>query len=81
VCPARRLVKPICAALDGVGVLYTALDLVASLIEAGRLVPLLEDWQAPSGALFPYYPSRRQVPAPLQAFIEFPAGESAVAEA
>jgi DNA-binding transcriptional LysR family regulator len=58
------------AALDGVGVLYTALDLVAPLIEAGRLVPLLEDW-ARSGALFLYYPSRRQVPAPLQAFIEF----------
>jgi DNA-binding transcriptional LysR family regulator len=59
------------AALDGVGVLYTALDFVAPLIEAGRLVALLEDWQTRSAALFLYYPSRRQVPAPLQAFIEF----------
>jgi DNA-binding transcriptional LysR family regulator len=59
------------AALDGVGVLYTALDYVTPLIEAGRLVPLLEDWQTRSAALFLYYPSRRQVPAPLQAFIEF----------
>jgi DNA-binding transcriptional LysR family regulator len=59
------------AALDGVGVLYTALDFVAPLIAAGRLVPLLEDWQTRSSALYLYYPSRRQVPAPLQAFIAF----------
>ncbi len=59
------------AALDGVGVLYTALGYAAREIEAGRLVPLLEDWRTRSAAIFLYYPSRRQVPAPLQAFIEF----------
>jgi DNA-binding transcriptional LysR family regulator len=35
------------------------------------LVPVLEDWQTPPAAIFLYYPGRRQVPAPLQAFIEF----------
>jgi DNA-binding transcriptional LysR family regulator len=59
------------AALDGVGVLYTAVGYAASEIKTGRLVPLLEDWRLPSAAIFLYYPSRRQVPAPLQAFIEF----------
>jgi DNA-binding transcriptional LysR family regulator len=59
------------AAMDGAGVLYTPLDPVAPLIEEGRLVPLLEDWQTRAATLFLYYPSRRQVPAPLQAFIEF----------
>ena len=59
------------AALDGVGVLYTALGYAAPEIKAGRLVPLLEDWRTRSAAIFLYYPSRRQVPAPLQAFIEF----------
>ncbi len=59
------------AALDGVGVLYTALGYVAPEIKAGRLVPLLEDWRSRSAAIFLYYPSRRQVAAPLQAFIEF----------
>jgi DNA-binding transcriptional LysR family regulator len=59
------------AALDDAGVLYTARDYVASHIEAGRLVPLLEDWQTRSTALYLYYPSRRQVPVPLQAFIAF----------
>ena len=40
-------------------------------IEAGRLVPVLEDWQTPAASVFLYYSGRRQVPAPLQAFIEF----------
>ena len=59
------------AALDGVGVLYTALGYAAPEISAGRLVPLLEDWRTPAAAIFLYYPGRRQVPVPLQAFIEF----------
>jgi DNA-binding transcriptional LysR family regulator len=59
------------AALDGAGVLYTVLSYAASEIKVGRLVPLLEDWHAASAKIFLYYPSRRQVPAPLQVFIEF----------
>ena len=59
------------AALDGVGVLYTGLGYVAREIKAGRLVPLLEDWQIGSAAFFLYYPSRRQIPVALQVFIEF----------
>jgi DNA-binding transcriptional LysR family regulator len=59
------------AAVDGVGVLYTAAGYAAAEIKAGRLIPLLKDWRLPSNALFLYYSSRRQVPAPLQAFIVF----------
>ena len=59
------------AALDGVGVLYTGLSYAAPEIKAWRLVPLLEDWRTPSAAIFLFYPSRRQVPVPLQALIEF----------
>jgi DNA-binding transcriptional LysR family regulator len=59
------------AALDGVGLLYTAFGYAAPEIEAGRLVPLLADWRPRSAAIFLYYPSRRQVAAPLQALIEF----------
>ena len=61
----------ISAALDSMGVPYTGLGYVAPEIKAGRLVPLLEDWRSRSAAIFLYYPSRRQVAAPLQAFIEF----------
>jgi DNA-binding transcriptional LysR family regulator len=59
------------AALDGGGVLYTGLGYAAPEIEAGRLVPLLEDWRTPSAAIFLYYPSRRQVPVPLQVFMAY----------
>jgi DNA-binding transcriptional LysR family regulator len=59
------------AAVDGIGVIYTPLGHAAAEIEAGRLVPLLEDWRKPGDEIFLYYPSRRRVPAPLQAFIEF----------
>ena len=59
------------AAVDGVGVLYTALGYAAPEIKAGRLVLLLEEWRPRSAAIFLYYPSRRQIPLPLQAFIEF----------
>ena len=59
------------AAVDGVGVLYTARCYAAAEIEAGRLVPLLEDWRMTSAAIFLYYLGRRQVPVPLQAFMEF----------
>jgi DNA-binding transcriptional LysR family regulator len=59
------------AARDGVGLLYTAVGYALPEIKMGQLVPLLEDWQAPAVAIFLYYPGRRQVPVPLQAFIEF----------
>ncbi|HET6159676.1 MAG TPA: LysR family transcriptional regulator [Dongiaceae bacterium] len=59
------------AAVDGAGLLYTPLDYVAAHIAARRLVPLLEEWQFRLPGLFLYYPSRRQIPTPLQAFIAF----------
>jgi len=60
------------AALDGVGLLYTTWTYVKDAIADGRLVPLLEDWQpAEPDGFFLYYPSRRQVPAPLQALTKF----------
>jgi DNA-binding transcriptional LysR family regulator len=59
------------AAVDGAGILYTAAGYLASEIAAGRLIPLLDDWRPAAAQIFLYYPSRRQVPLPLQAFIEF----------
>jgi DNA-binding transcriptional LysR family regulator len=57
--------------LDGVGIAYTLIDFVEDDLRAGRLVPLLEDWTPRIDGFFLYYPSRRQIPAPLQAFIDF----------
>jgi len=60
------------AVLDGVGLLYGSWHYAKDAIADGRLVPLLESWQpAEPDGFFLYYPSRRHVPAPLQALISF----------
>ncbi|WP_372070927.1 LysR family transcriptional regulator [Tistrella mobilis] len=40
-------------------------------LEAGRLEQVLDDWSQPFPGAFLYHPSRRQVPAPLRALIDF----------
>lgn len=59
------------AALDGVGYLLSFEGYVREHIAAGRLVTVLDDWLPPFPGPFLYYPSRRHVPAPLRAFIDF----------
>lgn len=60
------------AAVDGVGLLCGSWHYVKDAVADGRLVPLLESWQPPEpDRFFLYYPSRRHVPAPLQALISF----------
>lgn len=59
------------AVLDGVGVAYTLVDFIEADLRAGRLVRLIEDWTPRLPGFYLYYPSRRQIPAPLQAFIDF----------
>jgi DNA-binding transcriptional LysR family regulator len=59
------------AAINGIGIGYLPEMFVAPAIAQGKLVPLLEDWAPRVSGLFLYYSSRRQVPAPLQAFIAF----------
>jgi len=59
------------AAIDGVGIANLAEMMVAAAISEGKLVPLLRNWERRMSRLFLYYSSRRQVPAPVQAFIAF----------
>jgi DNA-binding transcriptional LysR family regulator len=59
------------AAVDGVGVARLPATSVGPQIERKRLVPVLEDWQPRSVGFYLYYPSRRQTPAALQAFVDF----------
>jgi len=60
------------AAVDGVGVLYAARQYVDEAVASGRLMPMLEAWvPTVTDGFFLYYPSRRHVPAPLQALINF----------
>jgi DNA-binding transcriptional LysR family regulator len=59
------------AALDGVGLARLPITLVEPHIARRKLVPLLEDWTPRSVGFYLYYPSRRQAPAALQAFVDF----------
>jgi DNA-binding transcriptional LysR family regulator len=59
------------AALDGAGIWATIDGYVREALESGALVSVLEDWCEPFPGPFLYYPSRRQVPPALRAFIDF----------
>ena len=59
------------AARDGVGFWLTFRDQVSEAIASGALVSVLDDWCAPFPGPFLYYPSRRQPPPALAAFVAF----------
>jgi DNA-binding transcriptional LysR family regulator len=59
------------AVLDGVGIGYLFDDHLAEHLAAGRLVSMLDDWTPPFPGFHLYYPSRRQMPPPLRAFVDF----------
>jgi DNA-binding transcriptional LysR family regulator len=59
------------AARDGYGFWLTFEGYVRETIKSGALVSVLDDWCAPFPGPFLYYPSRRQPPPPLAAFVTF----------
>jgi DNA-binding transcriptional LysR family regulator len=62
------------AALDGIGIAYVFARQVEADIAAGRLVPVLpECWPTFTGFHL-YYPTRKQMPAKLRAFIDYCTG-------
>jgi DNA-binding transcriptional LysR family regulator len=73
--PAKLIVSYLAlamrAALDGVGFWATFDGYVREHVNSGALVAVLEDWCEPFPGPFLYYPSRRQVPPALRAFIDF----------
>jgi DNA-binding transcriptional LysR family regulator len=58
------------AALTGLGLAYLIEDQVASLLRAGALSRVLEDWCPAFPGFFLYYPGRRQVSPALAALID-----------
>jgi DNA-binding transcriptional LysR family regulator len=59
------------AVLQGDGLGYLFEDQVRTAIDDGRLLRVLEDWCPFYPGFFLYYPSRRQLPTALRAFIDF----------
>jgi DNA-binding transcriptional LysR family regulator len=59
------------AALDGVGLAFVFEAQAEELITKRKLVRVLADWCPAYPGFFLYYPSRRQLPAALRAFVDF----------
>jgi DNA-binding transcriptional LysR family regulator len=58
------------AALAGEGLAFVSDVAAAKSIEAGLLLPVLEDWSPEYPGLCLYYPSRRNIPVRLRGFID-----------
>lgn len=59
------------AAVAGSGVVYLFEDWLRPYLDSGALEPVLQPWWQSFSGPYLYYPSRRQQPAPLRAFIDF----------
>ena len=61
----------IAAAIDGLGILCTFEGFIAAELASGALERVLDDWLPPFSGPFLYYHSRRHMPGPLRAFVDF----------
>ena len=59
------------AAVAGLGIMSSFSEFTAAEVASGALRPILEDWLAPFSGPFIYYPSRKHMPPPLRAFLDF----------
>ena len=59
------------AARADVGVVHIFEAWLQPHIDSGDLIPVLEPWWQSFSGPFLYYPGRRQLPAPLRAFVDF----------
>lgn len=59
------------AAIAGTGVIHLFEDWLRPHLDSGALEPVLEAWWPSFTGPFLYYPSRRYLPAPLRAFVDF----------
>ena len=59
------------AALDGAGICYTYAGYARPHLDSGALVQLLAAYAPPPERFYLYYPSGRNMPASLRAFIDF----------
>lgn len=59
------------AALAGLGIISTFEEFLTESLESGAFRPVLAEWWQSFSGPFLYYPSRRLMPAPLRAFVDF----------
>ncbi|MBP1861002.1 LysR family transcriptional regulator [Rhizobium herbae] len=68
---ANTLELEISAAIAGLGIIATFEDFLAPAIARGELVPILADWMPDFPGPYLYYASRKHMPPPLRAFVDF----------
>jgi len=61
----------ISAAISGLGIIHHFEGWLRPALNSGALEPVLEEWWTTSLGLFLYFPSRRHMPGPLRAFVDF----------
>lgn len=66
------------AAVEGLGLVQLTTYQAADAVRAGKLVPVLRDFECPSTPVNLVYPSNRSVPLKLRAFLDFAAPRLAV---
>lgn len=59
------------AAVAGLGIMLSFSEFTEAEFASGALRPVLEDWLPPFSGPFIYYPSRKHMPPPLRAFLDF----------
>jgi DNA-binding transcriptional LysR family regulator len=59
------------AAVAGLGIISSFQELLEPGLASGQLVAILDDWASEFSGPYLYYASRRHMPAPLRAFVDF----------
>lgn len=68
---ANSIEMELAAAVEGLGVIRSFSELLEPGIASGQLVTVLDAWVSEFSGPFLYYASRRHMPAPLRAFVDF----------
>lgn len=68
---ATTIELEISAAVAGIGVIASFEEYLAPQLKSDELEPVLQDWWQSFSGPFLYYASRRHMPAPLRAFVDF----------
>jgi DNA-binding transcriptional LysR family regulator len=68
---ANRIDLQLAAAAAGLGVIHAFEGFVAPAVARGELCLILEEWSERFSGPYLYYASRRHMPGPLRAFVDF----------